>query len=153
VEDEFVAYCGLYCENCLVRARIGPTARELKEQMLAQGFDQFGPSMENFDEFWKFLDSLTATEGCPGCRKGGSETCVTRNCAIKKRVDSCPLCEEYPCSLFDWSRAYYHYPTLEADNLLMKGKGLAAWIEMQKERREHGFNYAQDRENRRAGEL
>jgi hypothetical protein len=39
--------------------------------MQAQGFETFGPSMPDYEEFWRFINTLIDAEGCPGCRQGG----------------------------------------------------------------------------------
>ena len=148
--DEMTAYCGLYCGHCYSRTHIAPTARALQAQMRLQGFETFGPYMEDYEAFWRFLTTLNEAEGCPGCRgNGGSPACGMRACAREKGVDACPLCAEYPCDKFHWLDSTPNYPMLKEDNLLMRREGYSAWEAMQCARREQGFTYAEEREKRR----
>lgn len=150
MSEQYAAYCGLYCGHCYSRTHIAPTAAALKGQMVKQGFESFGPYMPDWQEFWRFLNTLVDAEGCPGCRSGGgSPGCEMRICARERGLAACPLCEEYPCSRFGWLKDMNRYPMLEADNLYMKEHGFEAWLEMQDERREKGFTYVDEREKYR----
>ena len=146
MDDKYTAYCGLYCGHCYSRTHIAPTARALKQQMQAQGFETFGPYMPDYTEFRRFMDTLIDAEGCPGCRQeGGSPACTMRVCAREKQVEACPLCSEYPCDKFSWLKASVAYPMLEGDNQLMQEHGTDAWNAMQKARRDRGFTYVEER--------
>ena len=146
MDDKYVAYCGLYCGHCYSRTHIAPTAKKLKEQMQAQGFESFGPYMPDYTEFWRFINTLIDAEGCLGCRQeGGSPACAIRICAREKQVEACPLCNEYPCDKFHWLETSSAYPMLESDNQLMRAQGLEAWKTMQKARRDNGFTYIEER--------
>ena len=76
---------------------------------------------------------------------GGSPECSMRSCAQEKQNEACPLCSEYPCSKFDWLSTSDAYPMLESDNRLMREQGAEAWTAMQKERRDSGFTYVEER--------
>jgi len=146
--NQYIAYCGLYCGHCFSRTHIAPTANTLRDYMKRQSFESFGPYMQNYKEFWEFLNVLIEAEGCPGCRKdGGSPACGMRTCAREKGVEACPLCNEYPCGKFDWLPSSTSYPMLEKDNQFLKENGLNSWIIMQEERRAQGFTYIEEREN------
>ena len=145
-DNKYTAYCGLCCSHCYSRTHIAPTAEKLKEQMKAQGFESFGPYMQDYTEFWRFISTLTEAEGCPGCRQGGGNpACAMRDCAQGKQTEACPLCSEYPCDKFDWLNTSEAYPMLESDNALMQELGTEAWEMMQKERRDKGFTYVEER--------
>ena len=145
MDNNFIAYCGLYCDHCYSRTHIVPTAKKLIEQMQAQGFESFGPYMADYIEFRRFMKTLIDAEGCPGCRQdGGSPGCAMRKCAREKQVEACPLCNEYPCSKFGWLATSSAYPMLENDNQLMQEQGLEVWKEMQKARRDNGFTYIEE---------
>lgn len=149
MDPTMIAYCGLYCGHCYSRTHVAPAARELKEYMRRQGFEDFGPYMPNYKEFWGFLTTLIDAEGCPGCRQdGGSPACAMRTCARERQVDACPLCGEYPCDKFGWLKETVNYPMLEGDNRFMIEKGLEAWGEMQQERRDAGFTYVEEKMKR-----
>jgi hypothetical protein len=54
----------------------------LLDQMKRQGFETFGPYMQNYKEFREFMNTLIGAEGCPGCRQGGGNpACGMRICA------------------------------------------------------------------------
>ena len=148
MDNKLIAYCGLYCGHCYSRTHIVPTAKKLIEQMQAQGFESFGPYMPDYIEFRRFMDMLIDADGCPGCRQdGGSPGCNMRVCAREKQVEACPLCNEYPCEKFAWLETSTAYPMLENDNQLMQERGLGTWKTVQKERREKGFTYIEERNN------
>lgn len=147
MEEKLTAYCGLYCGNCFSRTHIWPTAETLLGYMKRQGFETFGPFMPNYKEFWEFLNTLINAEGCPGCQQGGGNpSCEMRICARDKNLKACPLCEDYPCSKFDWLKATKNYPTLEQDSQYMIEHGFDAWLDMQNKRRSNGFTYVEERE-------
>lgn len=147
MDNRYIAYCGLFCGHCYSRTHIAPTAKELKAQMQAQGFETFGPYMPDYTEFWRFMNTLIEAEGCPGCRQGGgSPACAMRTCAREKQVEACPLCKEYPCDHFYWLDTSVAYPMLKGDNQFMREQGLEAWRAMQKARRDNGFTYVEERE-------
>lgn len=146
MDNKYVAYRGLYCGHCYSRTHIVPTAKVLREQMRAQGFERFGPYMKDFEAFWRFMNTLIDAEGCPGCRQeGGSPFCAVRTCAREKKLEACPLCSDYPCDKLSWLDTSEAYPMLKSDNQLMREKGFAAWRDMQEERRENGYTYIEAR--------
>lgn len=147
MESKYIAYCGLYCGHCYSRTHVAPTAQMLRAQMRLQGFESFGPYMQDYEAFWRFLTTLVEDEGCPGCRQeGGSPACAIRVCARERKLEACPLCGDYPCDKLAWVDASTAYPMLKADNELMREKGLEAWADMQDARRENGFTYAEERQ-------
>lgn len=149
MDEKMTAYCGLYCGHCFSRTHVAPAADVLRGYMKRQGFETFGPYMDNYKEFWDFLGTLIDAEGCPGCRAdGGSPACVRRTCARERQVEACPLCEDYPCEHYSWLDGAKNYPTLKTDNQYMQDHGLECWLEMQSERRAAGFTYIEDREAR-----
>lgn len=148
-DNRYIAYCGLDCSHCYSRTHVAPTAEALRAQMRDQGFESFGPYMDDYHAFWRFLNTLIEAEGCPGCRQeGGNPGCVIRPCAREKGLEACALCGEYPCERLAWVKGSVNYPTLEGDNALMREMGLDAWKAMQAARRAEGFTYVQARKER-----
>ena len=39
MDKKFTSYCGLYCENCAVKARLVPASKVLYEEMIKAGFE------------------------------------------------------------------------------------------------------------------
>jgi len=135
-----VTYCGL----CAERARIPPQARQLRETLRLEGYDdwhQYVPHLkETYPDFVKFLEMLTTTD-C-NCRsgQGGPPDCEMRNCAKERKVDACPLCKDYPCAKVEAFAG--RYPTLIQDGKRMQKIGVEKWIEEQEQRVKRGLVYA-----------
>jgi len=110
--------------------------------MRKEAWDQWGPAIAGFKEFWCFLNGLADSESRCSCRGGqcGAPFCAIRKCAQTKGVDVCPFCHEYPCSrILGLAKGYV---TMLADATRMKDIGIEAWIVEQEERRTTGFAYA-----------
>ncbi len=138
---EFVTYCGLYCGLCADRARIPKRAAALQEAMAEEGWPYWGHTVPGFTEFWRFLEGLHATGGCPGCRAGGGfPQCQIRVCARERGLELCSRCSDFPCDHIEALGA--RYPTLIADNRRLQAVGLEQWLSEQQERARRGFVYA-----------
>lgn len=137
-----VAYCGLYCGLCAHCNRIPHCARNLRDTMTSEGYDDWGGAIPGFEPFWKFLCFLGESEARCSCRNAecGPPFCPIRPCARAKGVEICVFCAEYPCRHIQ--ELAQRYPTLIADGERLKRHGLAAWIGEQEERRRSGFAYA-----------
>ena len=136
-----VTYCGLYGDLCDSRSKTPERAAALRETMKKGEYEDWGPSLPDFVEFWRFLEALTQVDDDKCCRSGkcGAPNCAIRKCAIDKGLFACPECDEYPCDrirLFAKSE-----PTLIHDGERFKQIGIEAWIEEQEERKRCGFNY------------
>ena len=136
-----VTYCGIYCLNCGVKNRLPERASALIETMKAGEWEEFGPSVEGFAPFWKFLNSLADTSVDKGCRLNncGNPECGIRLCAQEKGVEACPMCPDYPCDMIH--TFVNSEPTLLFDGLRMREIGIEKWIEEQEARRRRGFSY------------
>ncbi|MCL2545165.1 MAG: DUF3795 domain-containing protein [Clostridia bacterium] len=140
MDPQYMCYCGLYCENCAVKAKIVPAAKALYDEMKAAEFEEIIQFIPGGDAFWPFLKDLAINGTCASCREGsGNPGCAIRICAQGKGIDICALCESYPCALFD--AFFAGYPILERDNALLRDEGLEAWAKLQDERRASGFVY------------
>jgi len=145
-DTKYICYCGLYCENCTVKARVAPAAKALYDEMCKAGFEEVINFIPGGEGFWPFLKSM-ATEGlCVSCKDGGGDPrCAIRLCAREKGIEMCAFCEEYPCNHFDASLQIY--PALELmkqDNALLYERGMDAWIKLQETRRANGYAYSDD---------
>ena len=38
MDDKYICYCGLYCDNCAVMAKVAPAAKTLYDEMLKAGY-------------------------------------------------------------------------------------------------------------------
>ena len=144
MNKEYMCYCGLYCENCSVKARVEPAAKVLYEEMKRAGFEGIIRFMPNGEGFWSFLKDAAENDICVSCKsgKGGNPACPIRICAKEKGVEMCALCGEYPCGKFGDASAMH--TKWHQDNILLRGQGMEAWSKLQDERKARGFTYAMD---------
>jgi len=147
MDKTYICYCGLYCENCAVKAKVTPAAEILYDEMRKAGFEEVINFIPGGEGFWPFLKNMTENGICVSCKDGGGNLgCAIRICAKEKAVDACALCESYPCEKFDaFLQQSVGYPTLKQDNELLRGQGIEAWAKLQDERRMTGFVYSDDR--------
>lgn len=142
MDKRYICYCGLYCENCVVRAKINPAAKVLYHEMKAAGFEGIIQYIPGGDGFWPFLKDMAENGTCTSCLDGsGDPGCKIRICAREKGVEMCAFCDDYPCEHITALRTY---PTLMSDNALLREKGMDAWAKLQDERRAGGYTYADD---------
>ena len=140
---KLVTYCGLYCGLCVARGRIPRQASALRETMVKEGYEQWAKDFRpGFEGFWEFLGNLCDPDkNCPGCRQGGGPPfCGIRKCAVKRKVDVCAFCEEFPCEKV--LMIAKGYPLLIPGGERMKEIGIEAWIAEQEERATTGFVYS-----------
>ncbi len=86
--NEYIAYCGLNCENCEARIATATDDDILREKVA---------------EEWSKLNDAEITPdmiNCTGCRLDGAKTpycesiCPIRQCAIQKGVETCGDCNK-----------------------------------------------------------
>ena len=143
MNKEYICYCGLYCENCAVKARVEPAAQALRDEMKKAGFEEIIRFLPGGEGFWQFLGGMAEDGVCVSCKQGsGNPACPVRVCAREKNVEACALCDAYPCKLFD--KFFEGYPVLQHDNTLLR-EDPAAWTALQDRRRAEGFTYADNR--------
>ena len=141
MDEKFTCFCGLYCENCAVKAKVEPAAKVLYAEMRRAGFEDIVGMIPNGREFWTFLKDTAENGTCVSCREGsGNPGCAIRICAREKGVDMCASCERYPCGHFD--ALFAAYPGVRQDNALLRDRGMEAWAKLQDERRAGGFTYS-----------
>jgi hypothetical protein len=88
---EYVAYCGLLCNECPIFIATAENDEQAKERL----------ARECSNEDVQFLkDDMN----CYGCFWEGNRNskmcgnCAMRNCAEAKGVENCGYCGDYPCS-------------------------------------------------------
>jgi len=144
MDKKYACYCGLYCENCAVKAKVEPASKILYEEMKKAGFEGIIQFIPGGDEFWQFLKNMANEGACISCREGsGNPGCRVRVCAKEKCVEMCALCDSYPCEKF--TGFFEGYAILERDNALLRDKGMDAWLKLQEERRAAGFTYSDEK--------
>lgn len=151
---KYVCYCGLYCGNCAVKAKIEPAAKVLLNEMKAAGFEEIISFIPGGTPFWSFLVNMPEGGICISCKDGsGNPACKVRLCAKQKDVETCAFCEDYPCE--HMNEFNETYPSLKQDNALLSEKGWDTWGEMQDERQARGYTYSDEiqEKNRNVEEL
>jgi hypothetical protein len=144
MDKKYIGYCGLYCENCAVMAKVGPASKTLYAEMKKAGFEGIIHMIPGGDGFWAFLKSMAENGICISCRDGGGNPgCAVRICAKNKDIKICALCGNYPCEHF--AKFFEGYHVLEHDNNLLREQGLDAWSKLQDERRAGGFTYSDEK--------
>ena len=145
MDRKYICYCGLYCENCSVKAKIGPASKVLYDEMKKAGFEEVINFIPGGEGFWPFLKNMAENGMCVSCIEGGGDPeCAIRKCAKEKKAEVCALCENYPCGTI--AKFLEQNPGYKKDNDLLREKGMEAWGNLQDERKAKGFTY-QDLKN------
>ena len=141
MDKQYICYCGIYCENCAVKAKIDPAAKLLYREMKLAGFEEIIDFIPGGAGFWPFLKDMAENGTCVSCREGsGNPGCAIRICAQEKGVEMCAAeCKDYPCRHFE--EFYCGHPFMKKDNDLLREKGREAWSKLQDERMSEGFVY------------
>ena len=146
MNKKYACYCGLYCENCAVKAKVVPASKTLYEEMKKAGFEGIIHMIPGGDGFWSFLKGMVDSGVCISCQDGsGNPGCAVRICAKEKGVEMCAFCDCYPCEKF--VALFEGYPVLKHDNALLRDEGMDAWSKLQDERRARGFTYTDEAAN------
>lgn len=95
-----VAYCGIDCTTCEEHLVIMSDSEDERRELL---------------EYWReeYPDITMASVTCYGCREQGSrhfflcDKCKIRTCAIKRKVETCADCPDYPCKLLEHHLALF----------------------------------------------
>ena len=147
MDRKYACYCGLCCENCAVKAKVGPAAKVLYDEMEKAGFEEVINYIPGGEGFWPFLKGMANDGMCISCNDGGGNPgCAIRICAKDRGVDMCALCSDYPCDqITAFISASVGYSVLEQDNAMLRDKGWEAWTELQDKRRAAGFCYSDEK--------
>ena len=103
---DLVAYCGLYCDDCMARkGKVADLATELKAELKKSGFERFVgavsevpffKALKKYPEFTEVLDVLTKSRCTKTCKEGGANpACEVRLCCKEKEIEGCWVCGEF----------------------------------------------------------
>ena len=143
---ELAAYCGIYCGACDIhQERISKAGNELKKVLDAMEFESFAnqvPGLQNYDTFYKTLNTLITFFGqCAGCQKGGGPPeCQIRTCCQEKKYQTCAECDSYPCEKVKY--IVDSYQPSQANIKEIRDIGLEKWSAKQQEMVDQGFRYS-----------
>jgi len=87
--EKIIAYCGLVCDDCPAFIATNQNYHAKKEELAKKWADQ----NENLN-----ANDIT----CYGCKNTNKKTkfcqiCYVRKCCIKKGIENCAFCFDYPC--------------------------------------------------------
>lgn len=99
-KKEMVAYCGLYCGDCVKhKGNVSKLAKALQSELSVEKFDKIArtiPEIKNYKEFEEVLKIISEVECEIGCRAGGgTPDCEVRICCQNKGYFTCAECEEF----------------------------------------------------------
>ena len=138
-EAELVAYCGIYCGDCLGYTGVIADGAEAFSQVLDRYQFQrtaagiFPEELSDYERFREILSFMTDLR-CPGrCRKPEGEAvppgCVVRDCCIEKGLYACYECDEFEsCDKLRDLHGNLHYDACLRNMRAMREKGLDAWL-------------------------
>lgn len=114
--ENLIAYCGLYCQDCHgYNGKIPDLARDLRKELREAKYEKFaafistysfGKDYKNYDECYKVLGAMVKFRCRKGCKNGGGlPFCNIRKCAQKKELDGCWECTDLEtCKKLDFLR-------------------------------------------------
>ena len=102
---DLVAYCGLYCDDCLARkGRVAEMATALKKELKEEKFERFAGAvsdvpffepLKRYSDFAAVLDILSGSRCTRTCKEGGGHQCEVRICCTEKGIEGCWECGEF----------------------------------------------------------
>jgi len=103
---DLVAYCGLYCDDCMAReGKIADLATELERELKKAGFERFVDAvsdvpffkaLKKYPDFNEVLDVLKKSRCTKTCKEGGANpACEVRICCKEKGIEGCWVCGEF----------------------------------------------------------
>lgn len=106
INEELIAYCGLYCGDCHgYQQRVPDLARDLRKELRQTKYkkfaafiskEKFGEGFKEYDACYEVLGAMVKFRCHKGCRGGGGNPwCPIRKCAQKKQLDGCWECGEF----------------------------------------------------------
>lgn len=101
-----IAYCGLYCGECLnYTGAVADLARDLRKELRNYRFDKtaealaqvpFFKEFQNYAACYETLGAMVKLRCHKSCRGGGGNPgCKIRTCAVKKKFTGCWECNEF----------------------------------------------------------
>jgi len=135
---DLVAYCGLYCGDCVMhKGEVADLARDLRKKLretkferVAKGLSKIFKDLENYEQCYQVLGTMVRLRCRRACRQGGGPpACKMRNCCQRKGIQGCWECEEFEtCQKLEFLRAVHGEAHLK--NLRkIKKQGLSGFVE------------------------
>ena len=136
---ELVAYCGIYCGDCLgYTGVIADAAGAFAGVLDSYQFERTAAGIfaEELDDYGRFREILSFMSDlrCSGrCRKGeqdgGPAGCAVKNCCIDKGFYACYECDDFEsCARLRDLHGVLHYDACMRNMKAMREVGLEAWL-------------------------
>jgi hypothetical protein len=99
-KKELVAFCGLYCGDCVqFKRNVSKFAKDLENELSKENFEKIVkniPDIKNYNDFREVLEIISKLECKECCREGGGNPdCEVRLCCQKKGFYTCAECESF----------------------------------------------------------
>ncbi len=109
-DKDLIAYCGLYCGNCINhKGEIADLARDLRKKLRQAKFDKAAEGIpfkefKHYKECYEVLGAMVRLRCKNACKGGGGPPfCKIRKCCQKKGIEGCWKCEEFEtCKKLDF---------------------------------------------------
>jgi hypothetical protein len=102
---DLVAYCGLYCGDCLARkGRVADMATRLRKELKDEKFERFAGAaadvplfepLKKYSEFSAVLDLLASSRCTRTCKEGAGQKCEVKICCTEKELEGCWECGDF----------------------------------------------------------
>ena len=138
--EELIAYCGLYCKDCIrYRNSIMERAQALMDALTDGDFERYvtikrntSRTFEKYDRFMEVLRGITQLRCDHSCRVAGgcsSFDCQILRCCREKRYEGCWECGQLDaCDKFEFLEAL-HGGTPKENCSLIRQHGLSKFEE------------------------
>jgi hypothetical protein len=115
VDENLVAFCGLYCGDCPVYTRtIADRARDLRAVLRQTRFDIFARKIpteqyQHYAECYECLGAMTKMRCRQTCRDRSSNAkCKIRKCCLNRGYEGCWECAEFEgCENLAWLKTVH----------------------------------------------
>ena len=138
---DLIAYCGLYCGECInYKGEIADLARDLRKKLregkfdrVAQGLSDFFKEFKNYEQCYEVLGAMVKLRCKKACQGGGGPPfCKMRICCQKKGIEGCWECEESDtCEKLDFLKPIHEDAHLKNLRKLQK-QGIDKFLEGKK---------------------
>jgi hypothetical protein len=136
---ELLAYCGLYCGDCLGHTGvIAEATAALKAVLDRYRFERtakavFPGQLADYDKLYRALEFMT-TLRCPAIcrqatREGDTSSCEVKNCCLDKGFYACYECDDYEtCEALLSLHGGLHADSCLKNLQAIRDAGLEAWL-------------------------
>lgn len=137
-DKNLIAYCGLYCGDCInYKGELADLARDLRKKLREAKFDRVSKGLSkyfkefvNYETCYEVLGAMVRLRCNRACLNGGGNpSCKIRKCCQKKEIRGCWECSEFEsCKKFEFLESIHADANLK--NLKrIKKKGQDKFIE------------------------